>query len=226
MTDHTNYQDDIGAYLLGALEDRERHAFERHLAVCGECQEEVARLRPAADALPGTVVQLEPPPGLKARLMAEVEGSAEVAAPPERGRRTPGWLRGRRVPRLALVPVVLLLGLVIGFGIAQLGGDETRTVTATVAKAMPRAGGKLEIADNSATLQLHDMPDLGGTRVYQVWLQHGDRMVPAQTFEVGPSGAGRVKLPDVDHAKGVFVTREARGGAQVPSEAPIVSVPL
>jgi hypothetical protein len=30
----------------------------------------------------------------------------------------------------------------------------------------------------------------------------------------------------VEDADGVFVTREARGGAQVPSEDPIVSVPL
>jgi anti-sigma-K factor RskA len=216
MNDHTRYQDDIGAYLLGALEGRERQAFERHLAGCRECQEEVERLRPAAEALPGSVVQLEPPPGLKARLMAEVERDSNVVALPRR------W----RPMRLVAVAAVLLLGLVIGFGIGQLGGDETRTVTATVAKAMPGAGGRLEIAGDSATLRLHDMPDLGGARVYQVWLQHGKRLDPARTFEVGPSGRGRVQLPDVAGAKAVFVTREARGGAQVPSENPIVSVPL
>jgi anti-sigma-K factor RskA len=215
MTDHTRYQDDVGAYLLGALDDGERREFERHLAGCDECREEVERLRPAADALPGSVEQLEPPPGLKARLMAEVQRNSNVVALPRR----------RRPMRLVAVAAVLLLGLVIGFGVAQLG-DETRTVTATVAKAMPNAGGKLEIAGDSATLQLHDMPDLGGARVYQVWVQHGERLVPARTFEVGPSGRGDVELPDVGDAKGVFVTREARGGAQVPSEDPIVSVPL
>jgi anti-sigma-K factor RskA len=216
MTDHTRYQDDIGAYLLGALDDGERREFERHLAGCDECREEVERLRPAADALPGSVEQLEPPPGLKARLMAEVERDSNVVALSVR----------RRPMRLVAVAAVLLLGLVIGFGVAQLGGDETRTVTATVAKAMPGAGGKLEIAGDRATLELHDMPDLGGARVYQVWLQHGDRLVPARTFEVGRDGRGDVELPDVGDAKGVFVTREARGGAQVPSEDPIVSVPL
>ena len=91
---------------------------------------------------------------------------------------------------------------------------------------MPRAGGQLDIRGDHATLRLHDMPDLGGTRVYQVWVQHGDRMVPARTFEVGSRGAGDVALPDVRNANGVFVTREARGGARVPSEDPIVSVPL
>ena len=220
MTDHTRYQDDIGAYLLGALDDRERPAFERPLAVCPECQEEVERLQPAADALPGSVEQHEPPPGLKARLMAEVEGNAQEEA------KVVALPRRRPPMRLMAVAAVLLLGLVVGFGVAQLGGDDTRTVTATVAKAMPRAGGDLEIKSDSATLRLHDMPDLGTTRVYQVWLQHGDRLVPARTFQVGRSGVGNVRLPNVDDADGVFVTREAPGGAQVPSEDPIVSVPL
>jgi hypothetical protein len=148
--------------------------------------------------------------------MAEVQRDSNVVALPRR----------RRPMRLVAVAAVLLLGLVIGFGVAQLGGDETRTVTATVAKAMPRAGGKLEIRGDRATLRLHDMPDLGRARVYEVWLQHGERLVPARTFEVGGSGAGNVELPDVSDADGVFVTRERRGGAQVPSEAPIVSVPL
>jgi anti-sigma-K factor RskA len=219
MTDHARYRDDAGPYLLGALNELERQAFERHLARCDECQETVELLRPAANALPGSVEQLDPPPGLKARLMAEVEG--------DRTRRRLRAPRLRGVPRLAFAAAaVALLGLAIGLGVAQLGGDDTRTVTATVAKAMPRAGGKLEISGDSATLRLHDMPDLGRARVYEVWLQHGERMVPARTFVVGGSGVGNVELRNVSGADGVFVTRERRGGAQVPSEDPIVSVPL
>jgi hypothetical protein len=188
MNEHARYRDDIGAYLLGALNDLERQAFERHLAGCSECQEEIERLRPAAEALPGSVVQLNPPPGLKKRLMAEVEADSNVTALPAR----------RRPMRLLAVAAVLLVGLVVGFGVAQLGGDDgTRTVGVTVAKAMPRAGGTLEIANDRATLKLHDMPDLGGARVYQVWFQHGDRLVPTRTFEVGPNGRGDVGLPAV-----------------------------
>jgi hypothetical protein len=215
MSDHGRYQDDVGAYLLGALNELERQAFERHLAGCSECQQELERLRPAAEALPGSVAQLDPPPGLKKRLMAEVEGDSNVVP-----------LRPRRPARLLAVAAVLLLGLVIGFGVAQLGGDDSRTLTATVAKAMPQAGGDLEISGDDGTLRLHDMPDLGAARVYQVWYQHGERLVPARTFEVGRSGLGTVELRNVESADAVFVTREARGGAQVPSEDPIVSVPL
>ena len=228
MSDHTRYRDDVGAYLLGALNDLERQAFERHLNGCSECQDELERLRPAAEALPASVEQLAPPPGLKARLMAEVEG--DVTAAGERdgaaADRRRGWLSGLRLPRMAYVAAALLLGLVIGFGVAQLGGDDSRTVPVTVAKAMPDAGGTLQISGNDATLRLHNMPELNASRVYQVWIQHGDRLVPARTFEVGSNGRGDVDLPSVDDAQGVYVTREARGGAQVPSENPIVSVPL
>jgi anti-sigma factor RsiW len=209
MTDHAHHHDDMGAYLLGALNDLERQAFERHLRGCSECQEELERLRPAVEALPGSVEQLAPPPGLKKRLMAEVEP----------GRRAPN----RRVLALAAAVVI---ALAVAFGVTQLGGDDTRTVSATVAKAVPGAGGQLDIQGDHATLRLHGMPDLGARRVYQVWLQHGERMVPARTFEVGTAGAGDVRLPDVRKADGVYVTREDRGGAQVPSEDPIVSVPL
>jgi anti-sigma factor RsiW len=223
MSDHTRHQDDVGAYLLGALNDLERQAFERHLRSCDECQEELARLRPAADALPGSVQQFDPPATLKASLMEVVEREARAkhpAAPRPRPRL-------RFFMRPAFVAAALLVGLVAGFAVAQLGGgDESRTLAATVDRAMPSAGGTLRVSDDEATLRLHDMPRLGGTRVYQVWLQHGDRLVPARTFEVGADGRGAVDLSNLEDADGVYVTREARGGAQVPSEDPIVSVPL
>jgi anti-sigma factor RsiW len=222
MSDHTRHQDDVGAYLLGALNDLERQAFERHLRGCDECQEELARLRPAADALPGSVQQFEPPARLKASLMEVVEREAR-AQQPDPERRRP---RLRFFMRPAFVAAALLIGVAVGFGVAQLGGDETRTLAATVDRAMPQAGGTLRVSNDDATLRLHDMPALSGTRVYQVWLQHGDRLVPARTFEVGADGRGAVDLSNVDDADGVYVTREARGGAQVPSEDPIVSVPL
>lgn len=217
MTEHARFHDDIGVYLLGALDEGERLEFERHAETCDECREELERLRPAAESLPGSVEQFAPPPGLKARLMAEVE--------PERRRPR---LSVRPRPRLTLRPVLAAaaVAVLLLIGATQLIDSEPRLVNATVDEAMPRAGGELEIEDESATLRLHGMPDLGGTSVYQVWLQHDDRMVPARTFEIGPSGRGAVELQDVSESDGVFVTREARGGAQVPSEEPIVSVPL
>ena len=49
--EHDRYEDDVGAFLLGALPTGEHEAFERHLAGCHVCQDELDRLR-AADAEP------------------------------------------------------------------------------------------------------------------------------------------------------------------------------
>ena len=148
MSEHARHQDDVGAYLLGALNDLERQAFERHLRGCAECQEELARLRPAADALPGSVQQFEPP--------AAAEGIADGGGGARGARGTAGAAARRRgsLPHApAFVAAVLLLGLVVGFGVAQLGGDDTRTVAVTVDKAMPQAGGTLDIEDGTGTLR-------------------------------------------------------------------------
>ena len=145
MTDHARHQDDVGAYLLGALNDLERQAFERHLRGCHDCQEELDRLRPAADALPGSVQQFEPPARLKASLMEVVEREARAEQPAAPRPRL------RFFTRPAFVAAALLVGLVAGFAIAQLGGGEdTRTLAATVDRAMPNAGGSLMVSERTA----------------------------------------------------------------------------
>jgi hypothetical protein len=51
MTDPFRYHD--GAYVLGALDDLDRRAFETHLSTCAECGARVAAARPAAGLLAG-----------------------------------------------------------------------------------------------------------------------------------------------------------------------------
>jgi hypothetical protein len=44
---------DDAAYVLGALDDADRQAFEAHLLTCADCQARVSQLRPTADLLTG-----------------------------------------------------------------------------------------------------------------------------------------------------------------------------
>jgi anti-sigma-K factor RskA len=67
-----------GPYVLNALPDDERHSFERHLADCSSCQAEVAELREAATRL-GSAAAAEPPPSLKARVLAAAESTRQLA---------------------------------------------------------------------------------------------------------------------------------------------------
>ena len=85
---HDQWEDATAAYVLGALDETERAAFEEHLAGCPACREEVDELRPAVEVLPISVEPVDPPPALKARIMAEVEREASLlaAAGPEADR--------------------------------------------------------------------------------------------------------------------------------------------
>jgi anti-sigma factor RsiW len=232
---HTEYRDEIGAYLLGALTDLERQAFERHVEGCAECREELERLRPAADALPRSVEQVEPPPALKASLMEVVDREARKrsgapAAPQRRRRRI-------RLPSLgglrpALVAGALALGLLAGFGVAQLGGGEdSRTIAATVDEGrLPDASASLRIqgdGENGAILRVQGLPPAGDDQDYQAWVQRDGRVVPQPAFDVGADGGGAAAVPDdLSGAEAVLVTREPQGGSRAPSEQPVIQVPL
>jgi putative transcriptional regulator len=59
--------------LLGTVEPSARQAAERHLAECERCRAELARLSPGVEGLAALVVPVEPPPGVLARVVAEME---------------------------------------------------------------------------------------------------------------------------------------------------------
>jgi len=232
--DHTTYRDEVGAYLLGALTDAERSAFEDHLTDCAECRHEVERLRPAAEVLPRSVEQIEPPPSLKRSLMEVVEREARAGGTAEPARRSLGERLGRliRPMRPVVAAAALATGLLIGFAVAQLGGgDDGRTVVASVRESvLPEASGRLEVqgdGEDGAILEVRGMPSPGRGRVYQAWVQRDGMVEPQPTFEVGADGAGAVAVPeDVSGAQAVLLTREPRGGSRAPSEKAILTVRL
>jgi anti-sigma factor RsiW len=60
MNENDVFRFDDGPYVLGALDEADRLAFEAHLLTCAECRERVAELRPTADLLGGiTAADLE-----------------------------------------------------------------------------------------------------------------------------------------------------------------------
>jgi anti-sigma-K factor RskA len=168
MTDHDRWADAAGAYVLGAMTASERDAFERHLATCPACREDVDELRPAAEALPMASPPVLPPPALKDRIMAEVEREAALLAEAGPAADRPAAERRRRFRfpaltgwRLAPVAAALLIAGVLA-GAIIAGGDGSRTVSAG-----PDA--KVEIQGDTATIVANmDQPPEG--RVYEVWV--------------------------------------------------------
>jgi anti-sigma-K factor RskA len=229
--DHQDYRDDVGAFLLGALTEHERQDFESHLSRCAECRDEVERLRHAAEALPRSVEQLEPPPSLRVALLAEVREADERG--PALLQRLLSAPRGLR-PAVAWagVAAVLAIGVIAGFGLAKaLSGDEVRTLSASPGKGtLARAGGTLTMTgqgEKGAILRVSGLPKPTGTDVYQAWVQRKGALTPEPTFEVGRDGRGAVAVPDdLSDADAVLVTRERRGGSPAPTGAPLLRVGL
>ena len=242
MTDHERWADSVASYLLGALPEEEASAFERHLADCPVCREEVEALELAAHALPSAVDPVAPPPSLKARIMAEVEREASLlaAAGPEADRPAPARRRARErrrgrlgLPRWAPVAVgaVLLLGVVIGVGVSQLGGSGERTVQATVldkARA-PHASVEVEVASDGATLVARGLPAPPSGRVYQIWLKRpGHAPEPTSAlFTPRRDGTATATVPgSLDGVTEMLVTDEPSGGSQQPTTSPLLSASM
>jgi anti-sigma factor RsiW len=228
--DHTSYQEEIGAYLLGALTDLERQAFEQHLESCAECRAELERLRPAADVLPRSVEQVEPPPSLKASLMDVVKGEARErsGAPPKRS------LWERLVPRGGLFrPAVaaaaaLAVGLLAGIGIAQLGGDDGRTVAAMVTGAQARsASAELQLDGGQATLTASGLEEPAAGGVYKVWVLKRGEQAPRPDAVFLPDDSGTTAVPvqgRLEAGDQVMVTPERNAQVTAPEGRPFISV--
>ena len=208
------------------------------MAGCAECRDEIERLRPAADALPRSVEQVEPPPAPEGgadgdRGARGERGPDAPAAAPARAR-APRPSLGERLRRGLRPPCVrscvagaLALGVVAGFGVAQLGGTEdARTVTAAVDKArLPSASGSLQIpgdGEDGAILRVHGMPALETDQPTRCGCSATARSSRRRLFSVGADGDGAAAVPDDARGRrrGAW-SRASRAAARArPSEEP------
>jgi anti-sigma-K factor RskA len=239
--DHESWQEDVAAYMLGALEPERATELEEHLDECERCRAEVRWLMPALNALPQSVERQESPPQLRERLLAEVGADvprpeAEGAAAGGLAHRAGAWLRELGSGPMGLRPVVgfaaavLVLvavgGYAIGGGIGSEDGSETTTfvagqapgVTAEVVTKGESEGGTLHLANVE---QLHE------ERVLQAWVQRDGEVEPVQALFV-PDDRGRASttIADMEGVEVVMVTTEPRGGSKAPTSSPIVAVPI
>lgn len=228
---HAEQAESVGAYALGALPELEAQVFERHLMGCEPCQEELRRLTEAVEALPRSVTPYEPPPSLKASLMEQVR--AEAPAPrPARERRRLSLSLPRLRPAMAwAAAAILVAGVLLGYGVSQLGGEEdsARTLQAQVDMSrVPDGTASLSVPDDEgrgSVLRVEGLPNPGRDRVYQVWIERDGQVVPVSIFDVDGSGNGAAAVPEsLDGVSAVMVTREPKGGSVKPTEVPVLRV--
>ncbi|MGA8977757.1 MAG: anti-sigma factor [Pedococcus sp.] len=88
----------VGAYAVDAIDEQERTTFERHLATCPECRDEVSTLRAAAASL-SLVGEVTPPASLRTAVLAGIRTVSQLPAPDQTG-------TGPSTPK-ARIPVIM-----------------------------------------------------------------------------------------------------------------------
>ena len=243
--DHDPRLEEAVAFALGSLDPEQADDFREHLKDCKRCQEELRWLAPAVRALPEAVEPQTPPPGLKARLMAEVRADAEaeerrVKAAKRQERAATGsgisaWLSGlnlggltwKPIAGLALVILVVAggIGYAVGTGGSSSGNTHTWELKAEenggIAATVVREGEKGEI-------HLAGLKQLPKGKVLEAWVEREGKVEPVPAlFAPDKAGDASTTIDDMEDVSIVMVTREPEGGSKTPSEKdPFVQVPL
>lgn len=233
---HERWQDDVATYMLGALEPDEVAALERHLERCDLCREQMRWLRPAVRALPEGVERLEPPVGLRDRVLGEAEVAPRSSAPLRdlRGR-VRSWLggfgsrgRGGRPVVAATLSLLALAAVVVASYLigAKSGDFEPPTQVYRSVEGSP-VSGVVTREGARAVLKLEHVHELEDGKVLEAWVLRGEAVEAVPALFV-PNGDGEAwttidGMRDVD---AVLVTEEPAGGSVTATSDPLVEVPI
>lgn len=239
---HEELRDLTGAYVLDALDDRERLAFEAHLAECAACQAEVHDLGDTVADIAATY-ETAAPAGAEERLMRAI-ASVEPDRPSEPSKADVVPISTlRRLRRtnyvLAAASVVLAMALA-GVGLAaysaqqHLNQDKAAMAVAMQPDAhlmplpIPSASSAIVVSmgHNSASVLASSMPMPASDHVYQVWSKTADgTMNSAGTFIPSRNGHVATLLTgDIRHTKEFMITVEPAGGSSQPTQPAIATV--
>jgi len=235
-----------GAYAMDAVPEPDRSRFERHLARCESCRQEVRGLREATAALAGATAV--PPPAALRDVVLRAAGQTRQLPPavaaawaPARHRRRPGW-RSRLAIALAGALAAVAAAGVVTFGVqgrldqAQHRDHMVATVlSASDATMMSRpvsTGGTATVVmshrERALVFTAADLRGLPAGHSYELWL-----IGPAGTRSAGMingSGHGRMVGPMVVSGlaagDSVGMTVEPDSGSPRPTSPPLVLIGL
>jgi cell division protein FtsB len=240
-----------GIYALDALDaGAERDRFARHLDRCRSCDEEVRRFLEVATELAFAAdPRAEPPPELRARVMAAVARTSQLGGT---ARDRPRAARRRLRPARGWVPwlsgAVAVAGIVFAtvFGFAQAHTQQqlsqvraqNQAIAAVLAAPDARliaqrtsAGGAASVVLDAARHKLvvvtSGLPSLPAGKVYQLWLIGPKKIVSAGLLP--PASSGRtapVLASGLVGGDKLGLTVERAPGAAQPTTTPILALPL
>ncbi|SDK86237.1 Anti-sigma-K factor RskA [Actinopolyspora mzabensis] len=244
-----------GAYVANALSETERVAFERHMASCADCAEEVRQLEETTAFL-GRTTAVDPPGELKQRVLAEVahtrqESPATAERPRRRGSHGPRGDRdaNRRASwgtRLATAAAIVGVVLAAGFGalawntqqeLQQARADRDaaveRLVRAPDAKVATTSARGME-AVTVMSERMDKVMFLGSgmepappERVYQLWFLGDYGAKSAGLLRQVPSGNMSAMMAEIPpETRAIGITVEPAGGSEHPSTDPLLEMSM
>ncbi|GBD18180.1 hypothetical protein HRbin27_00672 [bacterium HR27] len=183
-------------YALGELDPTDAARIARHLETCATCRATLQRIEEALGWLGTAVPQIEPPPTLRAQVLAATTGE-------ERSRWRLAWARGL----LAAAAALLVIALVLAVTRADRRLDELMVRQAAVAAVLaetdwstamrgeapgfPSVVGRVYLDPDGerAVVALEGMPPPERGTVYQLWLVRTDgRREDGGIFVPDPAG--------------------------------------
>jgi anti-sigma-K factor RskA len=238
-----------GSYALDALAETERAEFEKHLARCPTCTEEVRGMRETAARL-AMAATVPPPPQLRARALAAAPRARQLPPPGRNLLAIAGQRSGRRrrpLTRAGLTAAIVALAAAVAFLlVAQLSASsqlkQAQASNGAIAAVLAAPDARIESLPGTTggtvtavmSLRQHeavvtaDLPALPGTRVYQLWV-----LTPAGSARsAGLLASNSPGSPAALLADGVLpgdrlgVTVEPAGGTAQPTTSPVVVMPV
>lgn len=231
-----------GAYVLDAVSDDERVEFERHLAECDACRQEVAELRRTATRL-GQAAATEPPPAMRSLVLSRI---SEVRQLPPESSVVPLRRPTRRTValRLSVAAAAVLLVATTVLGVLVARQQETLEATRAQAEEMSRIlrsgdaqvltldggdGGRMTVAMSrsldSMLLLADGLEDPPNGHAFQVWALDGPTARPAGFLDPA-DGRATLSVSGIRDADEIAVTVEPAGGSRRPTEPKVMEVDL
>jgi anti-sigma-K factor RskA len=236
------------AYAMDAVPEPERARFERHLAACDSCRQEVRGLREATAAL-AAAAAVRPPAALKDAALRAAAQTRQL--PPAVVREPAPWaaVRGRRRPRLAAavaggvaaVAVAVAAG-VVTYGMqhrldqAELHDHAVAVVLsapdATMLSAPVSTGGTATVVmshqERALVFTAADLRGLPTAESYELWLIGPSGSRPAGMISASGHGrmAGPMVVSGLARGDSVGLTVEPASGSAHPTSRPVLMISL
>ncbi len=224
----------VGPYIVSALDDHEREAFDAHLLECTSCFDEVVMLEEVPAVLASSIAIPESAE-LRASVLAEVDRTPQDLPLRPRQPIHPAPNNGSAAPRsrfvMSLLAVAAAVVVVVGaIGVMSVRSADQRADDAESALSVFEASdretaafegelGTIEVTTSASAgktvITGRDVPDLGAGRTYELWFIDDEGIVPAGTFTT--DGGSFVHRVDGVASETVAITNEPEGGSPQPT---------